>query len=177
MAITLGEFIQEATYCFVKKNSLLASMFKTGYPNYGNLKTDITVLGMYFWLLRRIGNDYALSEDEVNAIMAHILRICKRKDLELPDAAGVVGGNPIGEEPIGGGIIDIPVVIYTTTYSGVESFTITVTHNLNKLSPIVIVTDTTGTNSVRVYPAITELTVNQLTLDFVSTGAGVITVL
>jgi len=177
MAITLGEFLQEATYCFVKKNSLLASMFKTGQPKFESLTTDITVIGMYFWVLRRLGNNYALTEDEVTAMMAHILKICGRKNLELPNGAGVVGGTPIGGEPIGGEIIDIPVVIYSTTYSGVESFTITVNHNLNKLSPTVIVTDTTGVNSVRVYPAITEMTVNQLTLDFVSTGAGVITVL
>jgi len=177
MAITLGEFLKEATYCFVKKNSLLSSMFKTGQPKFESLTTDITVLGMYFWLLRRIGNDYALTEDEVNAIMAHILKICGRKNLELPNGAGVVGGGIIGGEPIGGGVIDIPVVVYTTNYSGVESFTVTVNHGLNKLSPTVIVTDTTGVNSVRVYPAITEITVNQLTLDFVSTGAGVITVL
>jgi len=177
MAITLGEFLQEATYCFVKKNSLLASMFKTGQPKFESLTTDITVLGMYFWLLRRIGNDYALTEDEVNAIMAHILKICGRKNLELPNGAGVVGGRMIGGEPIGGEVIDVPVVVYTTTYDGIEAFTEIVTHNLNKLSPTVIVTDTTGVNSVRVYPAITELTVNQLSLEFVATGAGVITVL
>lgn len=175
MAITLGEFLQEATYCFVKKNSLLASMFKTGSPNYNKILPDITVLGMYFWVLRRIGNDYALTDDDVTAMMAHILKICGRKNLELP--TDVVGGAPIGGEPIGGEIIDIPVVVYTTTYSGVESFTITVTHNLNKLYPTVIVSDTTGTNPVVVYPAITYISTNQLTLDFVSTGAGVITVL
>ena len=176
MAITLGEFFQEAVYCFVKKNSLLASMFKTGSPNYNGIIPDINVLGMYFYVLRRIGNDYALTEDEVTAIMAHILKICGRKNLELPDAAGVVGGSPIGDDPIGG-IIDVPVVVYTMNYSGVESFTVTVTHNLNKLYPTVIVSDTTGVNPVVVYPAITYISTNQLTLDFVSTGAGVITVL
>ena len=176
MAITLENFLQEATYCYVKKNSLISSMFQTGYSDYESLRTDITVLGMYFWLLYRIGNDYALTEEEVVAIMTHILKICGRKNLEIP--GNVVGGTPIGGGDTGGGVlIDIPVEIYTMNYSGIEEFTITVNHMLGKLSPTVIVTDTTGANSVRVYPAITEISVNQLILSFVSTGAGVITVL
>ena len=176
MAITLSEFIEEASYCFVKKNSLLASMFKTGQPNHEKLTCDISVLGMYFWLLRRIGMDYALTEAEVDAILAHILHICNSINVELPDGATVIGGSIIG----GGGsgtTTDVPVVIYTMNYSGIESFQVTVNHNLNKYSPVVIVTDTSGINRVRVYPAITEITPNQLILDFVSTSSGTITVL
>ena len=30
MATTIGQFLKDASYCFVKKNSLIASMFKVG---------------------------------------------------------------------------------------------------------------------------------------------------
>lgn len=176
MITTLTQFIEEASYCFVKKSSLLSSMFKTGQSNYDKLSCEISILGMYFWLLRRIGMNYAITETEVTSIMAHILHICGRTNVELPDGASVIGGSIIG----GGGTgttTDIPVVIYTMNYSGVEEFQVTVNHNLNKFSPVVIVTDTSGINRVRVYPAITEISVNQLILDFVSTSSGIITVL
>ena len=175
--MTLAEFIEEASYCFVKKTSLLASMFKTGYPNYVKVQNDITVLGMYFFVLRRIGMNYALTEDEVTNIMTHILKICNNGNTGLPDAAEAISGSIIGGGGTGGTTEYIPPVIYTMNYSGVESFTVTVTHNLNKWSPIVIVTDTSTGSRIRVYPAIVEDSVNQLTLSFVSTSSGVITVL
>lgn len=175
--ITLAEFIEEASYCFVKKTSLLSSMFKTGYANFSTLQTDITVLGMYFYVLRNIGMNYALTEDEITAIMNHILRICNNGNTGLPDAAEAISGSIIAPGTGPGTTIVIPPVIFTMNYSGIEEFTVTVTHNLDKWSPTVIVTDTSGPSRVRVYPAITEDSANQLTLSFVSTSSGVITVL
>lgn len=174
---SLSDFIEEASYCFVKKSSLLASMFKTGYPKYIRTQNDITVLGMYFFVLRRIGMNYALTEDQVNSIMTHILKICNNGNTGLPDAAQVISGSIIGGGTTPGTTEYIPPVIYTMNYSGIESFTVTVNHNLNKWSPTVIVTDTSTGSRIRVYPAIVENSVNQVTLSFVSTSSGTITVL
>jgi len=173
---TLAEFIETASYCFVKKASLLSSIFKIGYSKYNNIIKEISVLGMYFWVLKRLGNNYALSEDEVNAILAHIVHICGRTSTELPDAASVISGSMIGGSTIGT-TTDIPVIIYTMSYSGIEAFDVVVNHNLNKYSPTVIVTDTSSGSRIRVYPAIVENSTNQITLSFVSTSSGIITVL
>jgi len=176
---TLQTFLEQANNCFVKKNSLLASMFKTGYPDYSNLLTEISVLGMYLYVLPRLGNNYALTADEVDKILAHILKLCRRVDVALPVGAGVISGTPIGGQTIIiiGETIIVQPRTYTMNYSGVETFTVDVPHGLEKWSPTVVVTDTSGSTRIRVYPSITEVDENNIILEFNSTSSGTITVM
>lgn len=176
---TLQEFLVKANNCFVKKNSLLASIFKTGYPDYINLLSEISILGMYLYVLPRLGNNYALTGEQVNKIFHHILKLCRRVDIALPEGAGVVTGTPIGNQTITvfGDTTIVQTKIYTMNYSGIESFTVNVPHSLNKWSPTVVVTDTSGSTRVRVYPSIIEIDENNLILEFNSTSSGIITVM
>lgn len=176
---TLQEFLEQANNCYVKKNSLLASAFKTGYPDYTQLLTEISIMGMYLYVLPRLGNDYALTGEQVDKILHHILKLCRRVDVALPVGAGVITGTPIGGQTIIiiGETIIVQPRVYTMNYSGVESFTVSVPHALNKWSPTVVVTDTSGSTRVRVYPSITEVDENNLTLEFNSTSSGIITVM
>lgn len=174
---TLQEFLEQASNCFVKKNSLLASSFKTGYSNYTQLLTEITIMGMYLYVLRRIGNNYALTGEQVDNIMHHILKMCRKTGTALPLGADVIAGSIIGGGTIvieGGDVIIQPRVFL---YSGIESFTVDIPHNLNKWSPTVVVTDTSGVEKVRVYPSIIEVDQNNIILEFNSTSSGVVTVI
>jgi len=177
--MTLQEFLKQANNCYVKKNSLLASAFKTGYPDYNTLLREISIMGMYLYVLPRLGNDYALTAEQVENIMYHILKLCRRVDVALPVGAGVISGTPIGGTTIiiVGDTIIVQPRVYTMTYSGVETFTVNVPHALKKWSPTVVVTDTSGLTRVRVYPSITEVDEDNITLEFNSTSSGIITVM
>lgn len=178
---TFQEFLEAANHCFVRKNSLLASSYKTGYPEYSQLFNQISISGAYLYMLPLLGNNYALTPSEVEKVMYHIMKMCKI-NMALPSGIDVITGTPCGGIVIdtgnggsSGGSNYIPQV-YVQSYYGTESFHIIVNHSLDKISPTVIVSDTSGSTRVRVYPSITEINSNSLRLDFNSTSSGIITV-
>lgn len=176
---TLQGFIQDISDCFIFKTNLLSLMFKTGYPDYQNLQKELIVMNMYLWMLPKLGNDYALTEEQVSVIIASMLKTCRRIDIEKPNSNTVVSGTPLNPGLIINNyyttIINNNALTFTMGYSGIGHFAVTVNHNLHKVSPTVVVTDTSGLNRVRVYPAIVETDENQLILYFNSTSSGIIT--
>lgn len=175
-------FMKAASHCFVKKNSLLASSYKTGYPEYSQLFTEINIAGAYLHMLPLLGNNYALTSEEVTKVIYHIMKMCRLTNVPLPSGLDIIGGVPtIGDnDPIGGGgeVVIVPTVqTYSEGYQGVETFRWVTTHSLDKSAPILIVTDTSGPLPVRVYPAITIVDNDIVWFDFNSTSSGIITVI
>jgi hypothetical protein len=141
-------------------------------------------------VLDRLGGDYALTDDEISAIMEHLIILLEMRDIVLPDVDDfrsitvihdteyIYVTTPIppmrrsySYDVVSG--VDAGAIDYTTNGDG--SVTVTVTHNLNIQNATVDVVETGG---LVIYPSITHDDMDTVSITFAvgSTSAGIITI-
>lgn len=188
--MTVTEFIIEAQKKYVTKSAILTNMFKVGYQDTEVLECRLRTAGSYINVLSRLAGDYALTDDEINAIINHLIILLELRDIQPPtieDFRSVTIINEtiviIEEKPIPPVRLlyrysiptprpDATGVSYTTEEDDVV---VTVTHNIAKKNATIEVVNQNGD---RVYPGIRYISDNVVALYFNanSTSYGTITI-
>lgn len=190
--MTVDEFIVEAKHRYVTKMQILSNMFKVGYQNTEDLECRMRLANGYIMILDRLGGDYALTDDEINAVMNHLIILLEMRNITLPDVEDFRNITEIHdveyvyiEIPIppvrksynyNVGIIPSPAptgMVYTT--NGDTSVTVTITHNLGVINPTIEVVETTG---LLITPKVNYDSTNAVSITFAigSTSTGTITI-
>lgn len=71
--MTVQDFLIEANKRYVIKMRILANMFKIGYQDTETLECRMRLANSYLNVLSRLAGDYALTDDEINAVMDHLI--------------------------------------------------------------------------------------------------------
>lgn len=190
--MTVDEFIVEAKHRYVTKMQILSNMFKVGYQNTEDLECRMRLANGYIMALDRLGGDYALTDDEINAVMNHLIILLEMRNIILPDVEDFRNITEIHdveyiyvETPIppvrksynyNVGTIPSPAptgMVYTT--NGDTSVKITITHNLGVINPTIEVVETTG---LLITPKVNYDSTNAVSITFAigSTSTGTITI-
>lgn len=190
--MTVDEFIVEAKHRYVTKMQILSNMFKVGYQNTEDLECRMRLANGYIMVLDRLGGDYALTDDEINAVMNHLIILLEMRNITLPDVEDFRNITEIHdveyvyiEIPIppvrksynyNVGTIPSPAptgMVYTTL--GDTSVKITITHNLGVINPTIEVVETSG---LLITPKVNYDSTNAVSITFAigSTSTGTITI-
>lgn len=190
--MSVQDFLIEANKKYVAKMHILANMIKIGYQDTEVLECRMRLADSYLEVLSKITGDYALSEEELNAIINHLIILLELRDIVPPTIEDfrevtvitetIIVIKEIIQPPMRlsflysipvAGRPDVSGVVYTT--EGVDDVVVTVTHNINKKNATIEVTNSSGD---RVYPGIRYISNNVVSLYFnnASTAVGTITI-
>ena len=193
--MTVQDFLIEANKKYVAKMLILSNMFKVGYQDTETLECRMRLANSYLNVLSRLIGDYALDDDELNAVINHLIILLEMRDIVPPTVDDFRAVTIITETiiiikevtqppmrlsflysvPVSGRP-DVTGVVYSTEGSGDSAdVVITVTHNINKKNATIEVTNSNGD---RVYPGIRYISNNVVALYFnnASTAVGTITI-
>lgn len=188
--MTVDEFLIDAQKRYVTKIAILSNMFKIGYQKVEELECRMRLASSYINVLSRLAGDYALSDDEIEDIINHLIILLDMRDIQPPVVEDFRAVTVINETIVIIKEIKIPPVrkIYTysiptprPTVTGVEYSTesddvlVTITHNIGKKNATIEVVNQNGD---RVYPGIRYTSDNVVVLYFnnASTSYGTITI-
>lgn len=193
--MSVQDFLIEANKKYVAKMHILANMFKIGYQDTEVLECRMRLAESYLDVLSKITGGYALSEDELNAVINHLIILLEIRDIVPPTIEDfrevtvitetIIVIKEIIQPPMRlsflysvpvSGRPDVTGVVYSTEGSGDSAdVVITVTHNINKKNATIEVTNSNGD---RVYPGIRYISNNVVSLYFnnASTAVGTITI-
>lgn len=190
--MSVQDFLIEANKKYVAKMHILANMIKIGYQDTEVLECRMRLADSYLEVLSKITGDYALSEEELNAVINHLIILLELRDIVPPTIEDfrevtvitetIIVIKEIIQPPMRLSFLySIPVagrpavsgVTYTT--EGVDDVVVTITHNINKKNATIEVTNSSGD---RVYPGIRYISNNVVSLYFnnASTAVGTITI-
>ena len=190
--MSVQDFLIEANKKYVAKMHILANMFKIGYQDTEVLECRMRLADSYLEVLSKITGNYALSEEELNAVINHLIILLELRDIVPPTIEDfrevtvitetIIVIKEIIQPPMRlsflysipvAGRPDVSGVIYTT--EGVDDVVVTITHNINKKNATIEVTNSSGD---RVYPGIRYISNNVVSLYFnnASTAVGTITI-
>ena len=82
--MSVQDFLIEANKKYVAKMHILANMFKIGYQDTEVLECRMMLSESYLDVLSKITGDYALSEDELNAVINHLIILLEMRDIVPP---------------------------------------------------------------------------------------------
>lgn len=195
--MTVQDFLIEANKRYVTKIRILANMFKIGYQDTETLECRMRLANSYLNVLSRLAGDYALTDEQIEAVMGHLIILLEIRNIIPPTVEDfrtivVIQGDPIVittqinvppmrltyrySIPVGTRV-DVDGVVYSTEVGAGDSsdVVVTVTHGLNKKNATIEVVNADGD---RVYPGIRYITDNQVALYFnnASTAVGTITI-
>lgn len=189
--MSVQDFLIEANKKYVAKMHILANMFKIGYQDTEVLECRMRLAESYLDVLSKITGDYALSEDELNAVINHLIILLEMRDIVPPTIEDfrevtvitetIIVIKEIIQPPMRlsflysipvSGRPDVSGVVYTTE---ADDVVITITHNINKKNATIEVVNSSGD---RVYPGIRYISNNVVALYFnnASTAVGTITI-
>ena len=193
--MSVQDFLIEANKKYVAKMHILANMFKIGYQDTEVLECRMRLAESYLDVLSKITGGYALSEDELNAVINHLIILLEMRDIVPPTIEDfrevtvitetIIVIKEIIQPPMRLSFLysvptlgrpDVTGVVYSTEGSGDSAdVVITVTHNINKKNATIEVTNSNGD---RVYPGIRYISNNVVSLYFnnASTAVGTITI-
>jgi len=193
--MTVQEFIIDAQKRYVTKIAILSNMFKIGYQKVEELECRMRLADSYITVLSRLAGEYALTDDEIEAIIDHLIILLEMRTIVPPTVEDFRAVTVINETTVIIKEINIPPVrlIYNysvpegtrTEVSGVDYTTegtgptadvvITITHNIGKKNATIEVVNQDGD---RVYPGIRYTSDNVVVLYFnsASTSYGTITI-
>ena len=180
--MTTSEFIEKAIKKFILLSDILTSSYKIAYKDTCELECRLILSNMYLNILKSLGENYALSNDEIKNIILHLIILLELRDIKIPNIddfkLGVVTNNIIE-------IIYVPLmpnnikVIKYKTDGSIGSLTYTTdnegnvvigfNHNLNKTYPIVSLVEDAG-NVIEA--GIKHITPNYTEITFVSNSEG-----
>lgn len=190
--MSVQDFLIEANKKYVAKMHILANMIKIGYQDTEVLECRMRLADSYLEVLSKITGDYALSEEELNAVINHLIILLELRDIVPPTIEDfrevtvitetIIVIKEIIQPPMRlsflysipvAGRPDVSGVTYTT--EGVDDVVVTITHNINKKNATIEVTNSSGD---RVYPGIRYISNNVVSLYFnnASTAVGTITI-
>ena len=180
--MTTSEFIEKANKKFIYLSDILISSYKIAYKDTCELECRLVLANMYLNVLKSLGENYALTNDEIKGIVLHLIILLELRDIKVPNIEDFKIGtvtNSIIE------IIYVPVmannirVIKYNTDGSIGNLTYSVdnegnivigfAHNLNKTYPIVSLIETAG-NVVEA--GIKHVTPNYTEITFVSDSEG-----
>lgn len=189
--MSVQDFLIEANKKYVAKMHILANMIKIGYQDTEVLECRMRLADSYLEVLSKITGDYALSEEELNAVINHLIILLELRDIIPPTIEDfrevtvitetIIVIKEIIQPPMRlsflysipvAGRPDVSGVVYTTEGDDVV---VTITHNINKKNATIEVTNSSGD---RVYPGIRYISNNVVSLYFnnASTAVGTITI-
>lgn len=193
--MSVQDFLIEANKKYVAKMHILANMFKIGYQDTEVLECRMRLAESYLDVLSKITGDYALSEDELNAVINHLIILLEMRDIVPPTIEDfrevtvitetIIVIKEIIQPPMRlsflysipvSGRPDVSGVVYTTEGAGDSAdVVVTITHNINKKNATIEVVNSSGD---RVYPGIRYISNNVVALYFnnASTAVGTITI-
>lgn len=190
--MTVDEFLIDAQKKYVTKIAILSNMFKIGYQKVEELECRMRLAGSYINVLSRLSGDYALSDDEIEDVVNHLIILLDMRNIVPPTVEDFRAVTIINETVVIIKEITLPPVrlIYNysvpvgtrTTVTGVGYSTefdgdiaITITHNIGKKNATIEVVNQNGD---RVYPGIRYTNDNVVVLYFnsASTSYGTITI-
>jgi len=176
VAVNLLDFLYDTNDVFATKAQNLVRCWRVGITNCLT-ETDLVVYTMYAKLLSTDLTDYNITSEEVINVMNSIVNIFNITNVSIDNSTTInyITNSTINEIYVTNIINQIPT--YTTTYTGVGAFTITVVHGLGKYNPTVIVTDTSTGSRIRVEVGIVETDNNTVVLSFSSDSSGDITIM
>lgn len=171
MAVSLVDFLYGTNEAFAEKAYSLVKCWRVGIKSCKN-EWDLIVLSMYLDVLTTDLTDYNITATEVRSIITSIINIFNITNvtIEEGDIISYITTNNIVNNYVTEIITEVPS--YEGVYSGVNNFTVTVNHGLGQFNCNVVVTDTSGASKVRVYPSITDIDEDTITLEFESTSSG-----
>lgn len=190
--MSVQDFLIEANKKYVAKMHILANMIKIGYQDTEVLECRMRLADSYLEVLSKITGDYALSEEELNAVINHLIILLELRDIIPPTIEDfrevtvitetIIVIKEIIQPPMRlsflysipvAGRPDVSGVVYTT--EGIDDVVVTITHNINKKNATIEVTNSSGD---RVYPGIRYISNNVVSLYFnnASTAVGTITI-
>lgn len=189
--MSVQDFLIEANKKYVAKMHILANMIKIGYQDTEVLECRMRLADSYLEVLSKITGDYALSEEELNAVINHLIILLELRDIVPPTIEDfrevtvitetIIVIKEIIQPPMRlsflysipvAGRPDVSGVVYTTEGDDVV---VTITHNINKKNATIEVVNASGD---RVYPGIRYISNNVVSLYFnkASTAVGTITI-
>lgn len=190
--MSVQDFLIEANKKYVAKMHILANMIKIGYQDTEVLECRMRLADSYLEVLSKITGDYPLSEEELNAVINHLIILLELRDIVPPTIEDfrevtvitetIIVIKEIIQPPMRLSFLysipvvgrpDVSGVVYTT--EGVDDVVVTITHNINKKNATIEVTNSSGD---RVYPGIRYVSNNVVSLYFnnASTAVGTITI-
>jgi len=190
--MTVQEFIIDAQKRYVTKIAILSYMFKIGYQKVEELECRMRLADSYITVLSRLAGEYALTDDEIEAIIDHLIILLEMRTIVPPTVEDFRAVTVINETTVIIKEINIPPVRLIYNYSvpigtrtsvtevsySTESdgdIAITVTHNIGRKNATIEVVNHEGD---RVYPGIRYTSDNVVVLYFnsASTSYGTITI-
>lgn len=189
--MSVQDFLIEANKKYVAKMHILANMIKIGYQDTEVLECRMRLADSYLEVLSKITGDYPLSEEELNAVINHLIILLELRDIVPPTIEDfrevtvitetIIVIKEIIQPPMRLSFLysipvvgrpDVSGVVYTTEGDDVV---VTITHNINKKNATIEVTNSSGD---RVYPGIRYVSNNVVSLYFnnASTAVGTITI-
>lgn len=187
---TIDAFLEEATKKYILLSSILTKSYQIGYRYTENLELRLKLSNIYLWVLRRLGNGYALTNSEIEDITKHLIILLELFEIQSIDTndflTTTVKDNIIE-------IVYIPMYInnsvsfgYDTVLrpstSGVTYSTdsngntvVSINHKLDKIYPQYTVVDTT-TGSVTI-PHVRFINSNNAEFTFTADSKGIITLI
>ncbi len=190
--MTVQEFIIDAQKRYVTKIAILSNMFKIGYQKVEELECRMRLADSYITVLSRLAGEYALTDDEIEAIIDHLIILLEIRTIVPPTVEDFRTITVINDTTVTTKEIHIPPVRLIYNYSvpvgtrtpvtevsySTESdgdIAITVTHNIGRKNATIEVVNQDGD---RVYPGIRYTSDNVVVLYFnsASTSYGTITI-
>lgn len=163
---------------YVKRTAHLVKKWRIGsQASTCSLETDLMVATMYFFLLERLGvTSYVLTDQQVTNIINQLLTT-----LNVTNVTNVTVTQIINQIYQGDTIYNIINQVvspppFTQNYTGVDTFSVTVTHNKGTTEVSVEVYENNGIEYVRIYPEIVIVDNNTVEVNFTSTSTGYITI-
>lgn len=177
MDVNLLDFLYDTNDEFATKAHNLIKCWRVGLKSC-IAETDLVIYSMYAKLLSTDLTDYtSITTDDIIGIMNSVVNIFNITNIVVNagDTITYITNNTTNIVYNTTTIYEAPS--YSTTYSGVNAFDVTVTHGLNKFNPTVIVTDTSTGTRIRVEVGIVEISQNIVVISFSSTSSGDITIM
>jgi len=186
--MVVESFLQTVKEKYIKKCQVLSNMYKVGYQDTETLECKLRLANSYITTLNSLAGEYALSDSEINAIIAHLIILLEIRNIVLPlpedfrsitiiqNIIIVINNDPtkpmrkIFKYDTTSATTGITRLILTDS-----SIQLTVTHNLNIINATVEVVEDSGLN---INPGIKYLNSNSFTITFAagSVSTGTITV-
>lgn len=186
---TIEEFLDEATKKYVELNNILIKAYSIGYRYTEEIEFRIIMSNIYLWVLKRIGNSYALSSNEISDIVKHLIILLELYDIQPLDTDDFLT-TPVKDNTLL--IAYIPMstnnsvsfnydtilrpitnnVSYTTDSNG--NTVVTINHKLDKTYPQFNIVETSGSVVVSHVRFIDS---NRVEFTFTSDSKGIITLM
>lgn len=186
---TIEEFLDEATKKYVELNNILIKAYSIGYRYTEEIEFRIIMSNIYLWVLKRIGNSYALSSNEISDIVKHLIILLELYDIQPLDTDDFLTTTVKDNTPL---IAYIPMstnnsvsfnydtilrpitnnVSYTTDSNG--NTVVTINHKLDKTYPQFNIVETSGSVVISHARFIDS---NRVEFTFTSDSKGIITLI